>query len=338
MAKRKANKKVLAIVLSIVGVILLVLILNLVIMPLTGNISRTNSPALEGNSYIVNNDGKTTLISAHRAGGDLAPEETLKAFQLCMTAEEYRVDIVEFDLHLTKDGKLVLMHDDTVNRTSNATEAFGSDEVKVCDKTLEELKTLNFGENFCDINGNYPYRGLRGEDIPNEVKILSLEEILDYLTSVRPDLNYIIEIKDDKEMGERATDALCAILEEYGIADQVILGTFNGSVTKYMTEKYSHISRSAGIAEVVKFYYSFLYGVKDLKTDYNVLQIPVGLDGFFDFSTPAFIRYAHAQGIAVQYWTINDANEIEKLIKAGADTIITDNPEVAFNVLQDLNK
>ncbi len=337
MAKKQINKKALAITLSIVGVIVFVLVLNLLILPLTGGIQRTKDPILEGNSYIVNDNGKTTLISAHRAGGDLAPEETLKAFQLCMTASDYKVDIVEFDLHLTKDGELVLLHDETVNRTSNATEAFGSEEVKASDKTLAELKTLNFGENFCDIDGNYPYRGLRGEDIPDEVKILSLREILDYLTSVRPDLNYIIEIKDDKEMGEQATDALCDILKEYKIENQVILGTFNASVTKYMTEKYSHIARSAGVAEVVKFYYSFLYGVKNLKTDYNVLQIPVGLDNFFDFTTESFIQYAHAHGIAVQYWTINDADEIEKLIKNGADTIITDNPEVAYSVLQELN-
>lgn len=337
MAKKKTNKKALTIILSIVAVIVLVLIVNLLILPLTGGISRTDDPIAEGNSYIVNTDGKTTLISAHRAGGDLAPEETLKAFELCMEASDYRVDIVEFDLHLTKDNKLVLMHDDTVNRTSNATEAFGNDEVKVCDKTLEELKTLNFGENFCDTEGNYPYRGLRGENIPDNVKILSLEEILDYLTKVRPDLNYIIEIKDDKEMGEEATDILCEILEEYKISDQVILGTFNASVTKYMTEKHSDIARSAGIAEVVKFYYSFLYGIENLETDYNVLQIPTGFDGFFDFTTPEFIQYAHAHGIAVQYWTINDADEIEKLIKAGADTIITDNPEVAYSVLQKLN-
>ncbi len=326
MKKSGIRKKV---VLSVVAVIVAVLLINFVFLPMTGSISRTDSPIAEGNSYIVNKDGKTALISAHRAGGDLAPEETLKAFELCMQATNYRVDIVEFDLHLTKDEKLVLLHDDTVNRTSNATEAYGDKKVKVKDKTLTELKELNFGENFQALDGSYPYRGLRGADIPENVKILALDEILTYLTSVRSDLRYIIEIKDGGKTGEKATDILCATLKRFGIEDQVILGTFKDNVTRYMTKNYSHISRSASIAEVFGFYFSFLYGVKDVKTDFNVLQIPMGNDVIYNLATPEFIAYAHAHGIAVQYWTINDKDDIRNLIASGADAIITDNPEAA---------
>lgn len=334
MKKKSICKKI---ILTAVAVIVALLLINFLILPLTGGISRTHDKIAEGNEYIVNKNGKTALISAHRAGGDLAPEETMKAFELCMTAEDYKVDIVEFDLHLTKDEKLVLLHDETVNRTSNATEEYNSDSVKVIDKTLEELKKLNFGENFMAIDGSYPYRGLRGEDIPENVKIVALDEILEYLTSVRPDLNYIIEIKDGGKTGEKATDILCAAIERFKITDRVILGTFQDNVTKYMTEKYPHIARSASIAEVLKFYFSFLYGVKNIKTDFGVLQIPMGGKGIYDLSTPAFVEYAHAHGIAVQYWTINDEQDISNLIKAGADAIITDNPEVACRVLSALN-
>lgn len=330
MKKPSVTKKI---VLSIVAVAVVVLLINFLFLPLSGNHSRTNAPIATGNDYIVNHDGKTSLISAHRAGGDLAPEETLKAFELCMTATNYKVDIVEFDLHMTKDEKLVLLHDDTVNRTSNATEQFGNKKVKVKDKTLAELKELNFGENFQAIDGSYPYRGLRGDDIPEEVKILTLDEILTYLTGVRPNLNYIIEIKDGGKIGEKATDILCETIERYGITKQVILGTFKANVTKHMTKNYSHIARSASIREVFDFYYAFLYGVKNVKTNFSVLQIPVGGKGIYDLSTKAFVEYAHAHGIAVQYWTINDKDEIDRLIKNGADAIITDNPEVAHGVL-----
>jgi len=330
MKKLSTTKKI---VLSIVAVAVVVLLINFLILPLTGKYSRTDAPIASGNDYIVNYDGKTSLISAHRAGGDLAPEETMKAFELCMTASDYRVDIVEFDLHLTKDEKLVLLHDDTVNRTSNATEAYGKKKVKVKDKTLAELKELNFGENFQATDGSYPYRGLRGADIPDNVKIVALDEILTYLTSVRSDLNYIIEIKDGGKTGERATDILCETMERFGITKQVILGTFKDNVTRYMTKNYPHIARSASIAEVLNFYYSFVYGVKNVKTNFTVLQIPMGGNGIYDLSTPAFVEYAHAHGIAVQYWTINDKDDIGRLIKAGADAIITDNPEIAFGVL-----
>lgn len=330
MRRKKIRRAVTA---TCVSVVVALFLLNVIIMPMTGKFSRTDKPIADGNKYIVNYDGRTSLISAHRAGGELAPEETLKAFELCMTATDYRVDIVEFDLHLTADDKLVLMHDDTVNRTSNATEAFGDKKVKVRDKTLAELKTLNFGENFMAPDGSYPYRGLRGNDIPDNVRILELKEILGYLTSVRGDLNYIIEIKDGGDIGEKATDILCKTMDEFGITDRVILGTFQDNVTRYMTKHYSHISRSASILEVLGFYYSFLYGVDDVETEFNVLQIPMGFDFIFNLGTSEFIEYAHAHGIAVQYWTINDKEDVKDLIAAGADAIITDNPEVAYGVL-----
>lgn len=333
MSKRKKSKTRKIITAVCVSIIVALFVANFIILPMTGSISRTDLPIKSGNEYIVNTDGGTSLISAHRAGGELAPEETLKAFELCMTATDYRVDIVEFDLHLTKDGKLVLLHDDTVNRTSNATEVYGDDEVKVKDKTLAELKELNFGENFMAPDGTYPYRGLRGNDIPNNIKIVELDEILGYLTSVRSDLNYIIEIKDGGDTGEKATDILVETIERFGITDRVILGTFKDNVTRYMTKHYSYISRSASILEVLGFYFSFLYGVDDIETDFNVLQIPMGFDFIYDLATPEFIAYAHAHGIAVQYWTINDKEDVRDLISAGADAIITDNPEVAYGVL-----
>lgn len=268
-----------------------------------------------------------TLISAHRAGGDLAPEETLSAFKLCMTSS-YEVDVVEFDLHITKDDKLILLHDDTVNRTSNATEAYNKKKVYAIDLTFDELKSLNFGENFIDPEGNTPYKGLRGEDIPDDVKIMSLNEILDYLTGIRPNLQYIIEIKNGGKDGERAMDILYQTMLDYGILDKTIVGTFKNNVTKYIDNTYPNVTRSASILEVLDFYMSYLWGVK--KTfKFNVLQIPKG--GFiYDFGSKGFINYAHERDIAVQYWTINDADDAKRLEDNGADCVMTDNPKAIY--------
>ena len=95
------------------------------------------------------------------------------------------------------------------------------------------------------------------------------------------------------------------------------------------------MTRSAGILEVVNFYYAFLWGTKlnVEKLGFRVLQIPTGMNGFFDFSTQAFIDYAHTYGIAVQYWTINDAETVKKLQANGADCIMTDNPSMASEAL-----
>ena len=316
-------------------VLLVAVLFQFVFMPLTGFLPRVEEgwTVDSTNPHICFQNG--AKISAHRAGGDLAPEETMSAFKLCVEATEYEVDILEFDLHMTKDGELVLMHDDTVNRTSNATEHFGDKSVYVKDKTLAELKELNFGENYEDLDGSYPYRGLRGDDIPEDVKILTLDEILTYLKG--KDLDYIIEIKDGGELGERAMDKLYDTMVEYDILDRTIVGTFQGNVTKYIDEKYPDVTRSASIVEVLGFYLSFLYGIDGKDFAFDVLQIPQGFKGFFDLGSKTCIDYAHASGLAVQFWTINDADDIARLVENGADVIITDNPETAYNVIRGEN-
>ena len=325
--------------------LILVFVLNIVILPLTGAGARTDCKANDGKNQYIAGEGMT-MLSAHRAGGGVEPEETLAAFMQCMENKAgYKVDIVEFDVHLTKDGHLVLMHDHEIDRTSNGEDVYGSGKT-VQDLTLKELEKLNFGYDFQDKDGNYPYRDLK---TPEEIKeanvgILTLDAILTYLEDVRPnqDLNYVIEIKDKGEVGRKSMDLLYQAMVDHGIKDRVIVGTFNGDITKYMDKEYKgEIKRSAGILEVLNFYFAFLWGVKQdpANLGYRVLQIPVGLTtGFYDFTTKAFIDYAHSLGIAVQYWTINDEDMMERLIKNGADTVMTDNPDVCYRILDELDK
>ncbi len=341
-AEKKRRKKLAKqIAIPILSVLLFIFVLNILILPLTGSYARVGSvdTYVGSNQYITLGDEGGPMLSAHRAGGDLAPEETLSAFKLCMESPEYSVDIVEFDLHLTKDGHLVLMHDHEVDRTSDGPIVFGKKKVKVQDKTLAELKTLNFGYNFQAPDGSYPYRNI--DNVPDDVRILTLDEVLAYLAEQRPDgdLTYIIEIKDKGRVGKEAMDKLYAAMEKFGITDRTIVGTFNGDISKYIDDVYGgKVKRSAGILEVVNFYYAFLWGVNQNtdKLGYDVLQIPMGFNGFFDLSTKAFIDYAHSLGIAVQYWTINDEDDMRTLLKNGADAIMTDNPELAYAVKQDM--
>lgn len=329
------SKKGKIILFSIVGLVAAVLLLNLVILPLTGGCKRVErSPEYTGSNTYVRYD-KGLFLSAHRAGGDIEPEETMKAFKNCMEAP-YKVDVVEFDLHLTADGKLVLLHDDEVDRTSDGPEVFGKKGVKVCEKTLDELLTLNFGYHFQKADGSYPYRQ-EGADL-SEVRILPLTTLLTYLEKeARPDksLNYIIEIKDDGKRGSEAMDILYTVMESFSITDRVVVGTFHQSVTTYIDKTYPQVVRSASITDMIGFYYDFLYNVNvsPEKLGFSVLQIPMGLKGYFDFATEAFVSYAHAHDFAVQYWTINDPEDVAFLQKIGADCIMTDDPEMASKAL-----
>ena len=118
--------------------------------------------------------------------------------------------------------------------------------------------------------------------------------------------------------------------------DKVVVGTFNGDISDYFDYLNANvyngkINRSAGILEVLKIFLSYLMN-RDLGTvKYNVLQIPY-MNLFPFLGSKSFIDYAHKYGIACQFWTINEASQMETLIKNGADCIISDNPKLLYEV------
>lgn len=290
-----------------------------------------NAAELE-NPYIVK-DGKA-MVSAHRSGGDIAPENTMMAFENCINSSDFNVDVFEFDLHITKDGRLILLHDGTLDRTTNCVEFFGTEEVKPEDYTYKELLTLNFGENFQAPDGSFPYRGLRNSDIPSNLRATLLEDVLDYLES-NGHFRYIIEIKNGGENGYKATDELYRILKVRNLLSDVVFGTFQGDVTEYADSHYPDLLRSSGIKEVVEFYFLATFGIKvsDDHFNYKALQIPANQFVAFRLGTERIINYAHSHNIAVQYWTINEPEEIERLSSIGADCIMSDNPSTAFEII-----
>ncbi len=315
----------------LLSVIALAVLLVLVMFLLRGlsNIARVDEKDImpSDNPYIV----EGTLISAHRAGRKLAPENTIAAFSRCfalMEENNYEIDTLEFDLQLTSDGYLVLLHDGTLDRTSNCTslEGFGKDS-KVIDHTLAELKTLEMWHDY------------DGDDFSREeARICTLQEVFDYvlLTKGYADMSFIIEIKDGGETGEKAMDELYRVMTVYDVVEQVVVGTFQDNVTLYIDAKYTDkgVIRSASIKEVLSFYFAFTFNtnLSEKGVGYKVLQIPTDDYVLFDFGKKSIIDYAHCHGIAVQFWTINDAKEIKELMEIGADTIMTDYPDVANQV------
>ena len=199
---KKNNKKFLSKVVKTLAILLAVLVAIMLGATVLCYASSGEAPAKEEmtNPFIKT---EKTFVSAHRSGADIAPENTMMAFQYCVETESFNVDTFEIDLHITKDNKLILLHDDTLDRTTNAVEEFGYEDVKPSTKTYEELSVLNFGENFETPDGEYPYRNLRGEEIPENLRVVLLEDVLNYLQS-NGDYTYIIEIKDKGENGFKA--------------------------------------------------------------------------------------------------------------------------------------
>ncbi len=273
------------------------------------------------------------MISAHRSGAGVFPENTLRAFESCIGSDKISIDVFEFDLHITADEQLVLLHDASLDRTPDSESVFGVSGARPEQYTLEELKKLNFGAKFVADDGSMPYAELTGEDVPDDLRVTELGCLLDYLQSVK-EFYYIIEIKNSGELGFKAADLLHAALEERGLLQNVIVGTFHGEVTEYMTANYPDMMRSASIAEVAGFWLDFLFGIKRPAGyyGYTALQIPTGMTWVVRLDSPGFINRAHEYGICTQYWTINDAETAQALIKANTDCIMSDYPDMLCEV------
>ena len=330
-AGRKALKGIGIVLLTVLAVVVFA-VLSLFVLRGFANLERVSYDGnnASGNPYIVDD----TLVAAHRAGRKLAPENTLAAFSRCfdlMEQQGYSIDTLEFDLQLTKDGYLVLLHDDTLDRTSNCRDLDGwGKNSKVKDHTLAELKTLEMWHDY------------DGTDFDkSQARICTLDEVFDYVIHTKgyTHMSYIIEIKDSGSLGEKAMDKLYETMVGYGVLDQVVVGTFQDNVTKYIDKEYADkgVIRSASIKEVLAFYFAFCFNVDLSKKDlgYRVLQIPSSQFVVVDLGKKPFIDYAHHYGIAVQYWTINKDKEMKRLMDNGADMIISDYPDKVNQVAKE---
>lgn len=282
-------------------------------------------------------------IAAHRSGAGLAPQNTLMAFENILSqSATLGVDTLEFDVQITKDGELVLLHDLTYDATTNAEEAFGRKLVTASSITLEEAQQLNLGENF-ELNGEYPYRGLRGDKIPYNLRVVTCDEIIDYVEANcnGKKYNYCIEVKSIGANSYRAVDKLYSIITERNLRDRVIWSTFAPDTSSYMKNKYPDISRTADAIEAIQFYFYFRmnWNLQDVSPSYTALQIPYGssaLDNLINLGTREMLNYAHKNNIAVQYWTINSEEEVRLLAENGADCIMTDYPQMAYETVNSI--
>ena len=283
------------------------------------------------NQYIT--DLGDTMIMAHRAGRRLFPQGTMMAFEGCVNSENFETDIFEFDVRLTKDEKLIIVHDDTLDEVSNAVEYFGTTDIYPENYTYDELYNLNMGEFFKDADGEMPYNGLRGDDIPDNLRIATAMQALTYLES-NGNYRYSIEIKNSGELGVKAVDALCNTLSLMKLTDKVIVSSFNKDVILYIEENHPELTRSAYNVEVALLYLDSLLGINRDENHYGFDVIQVPPDKYIvNLGTSKLVNYAHKNNIAVQYWTINDAEKMKFLQSIGADGIITDIPDTAYEVL-----
>ena len=301
---------------------------------------------VENNPFVVGK-GELPLLAAHRGGGENNPENTMLAFREAV--KTIQVDIIESDLYLTKDGYLVYNHDAYIDETCNVNGDISLEEVEalcenkenrhyIKDMTLAELEQYNFGYYFEDENGERIYKDVTDLE-GTGLQIATVDKLFEEFYESHPDLLFIVEIKNDGELGFKACEILSETLNQYpGYRDQIVVGTFHDEIEEELKSKYSDLLRGAPTGTAAKFVLTQYLGVNIFdNSDFACLQIPtsydLGIEIFLD--NQGLIDRAHRRNIAVQYWTINDADEMRHLIELGCDCIMTDNPELLRSVLDE---
>jgi glycerophosphoryl diester phosphodiesterase len=255
-----------------------------------------------------------TVIGHRGASGEL-PENTIASFGHAVADG---VAILESDVHLTRDGELVLIHDDVLERTTDG-------RGRVADHTLAELRALDAGYTFAR-DGGFPFRG-KGLGIP------TLEETLETF----PQLRFNLEIK---EHIPELIEGTVALVHKRGLADRVLLAAAEDPV---MADLRAHLRKTgvrtavgASAGDVLAFIRAALEGVAPPPGP-MALQVPPGF-GERPLVTRAFVDHAHAHGLFVHVWTINEPAEMHRLLDLGVDGIMSDFPARVMKVVAERAK
>ncbi|MBZ0320440.1 MAG: glycerophosphodiester phosphodiesterase [Anaerolineae bacterium] len=263
------------------------------------------------------------LVIAHQGGDGLRPSNTMLAFEY---AVEIGVDMLEMDIHSTSDGVLVVIHDDTVDRTTDGTG-------KVNEMTYAEVQQLDAayhwptlredeGRDFTEQpEGEYPYRG-QGVTIP------ALEDVL----TAFPDMPMTIEIKQETPS---IAEPFCAMLRDHDMTDQVIVASFSATAMEDFRAACPEVATSGVTDEIRQFFFLNLGGQAQnyaVPTSLTTFQVPEYYDAL-QVITPEFVSNAQALGIQVQAWTINTVEQMERMVAAGVNGIMTDYPDRLLELL-----
>ena len=233
-----------------------------------------------------------SLVLAHRGASGHAPENTLEAFRLAM---EMGADGFELDVHVSKDGELIVIHDENVKRTTNG-EGF------IKDMTLAEIKELDA------CKGMEAYRGAK---IPTLAEVYELGKDTNHIVNV--------EIKTDNYFYPEIEEKCLALTKEMGMEDRVIFSSFN----HYTLVKLHELKPDAKLGMLFEdvLYQPWEYA--------KVLHVQYLHPRKINIYTPDFSEESRKNGYGINVWTVNDEDTMLECLKQGAN-IITNYPDVAI--------
>lgn len=251
-------------------------------------------------------------VHAHAGGDHLWPGNTMLAFA---GAAALGVDVLELDSQITFDGELIVIHDDTVDRTTD-----GSGRVDAM--TLAEIQALDGAFHWRPpggAEGEFPYRG-EGLTVP------TLREVLETF----PDVGVNIDMKADDP---RVPGATCDLIRETGREHSVMVASFVQRNLHEFRRLCPEVATSAGPDEVRNFLILNLLGLgRATSPAADAFQVPVR-QGSIPVVTWAMVRGLHERNVRLDVWTINDEAEMQRLLGLGVGALITDRPDLALALL-----
>ena len=249
-------------------------------------------------------DKPATLLAAHRGGAALWPENSLLAFR---NAIALGADFIEFDVHLSKDGELVVIHDPTLERTTT-----GAGPVK--DRTVAELQALRLK----DRTG-----AVTAEAVP------TLDEVV--AVAAQGKRRMLLEIKVDAARARYPgiEEKVLALLDRHGMAPSTVVMGFGAPTWRRVRELRPDIATCAlysarslaGTSLAAELTMLRAAGVPFIGVEHTVVDA-------------AAVAEARKAGIGIGAWTVNDAAEMQRVIDSGAAILITDQPDLAKTLLK----
>jgi len=308
------------------------------------------SDNVKGKNKLIRSEGELPMLIAHGGGNGEFPDNTLEAFY-----NAYSVDknvMMETDVNLTRDGVLILSHDTRLDRKTNVTGL-------IEDWNYSDLiaQRVNFGyDNDTEDTILVGERALYVSDdgvtvkptdvsypdgiTPRDPEIYLATKFEELLTAF-PNNIISVEIKQKGDVGIKALEELIRILEEHKAYDRVIIASFNGNVYRAV-KRYQkdgklpeNVMYSPALFATVRYTLSYYFGFDYFfKDKISVFQIPTEELGVV-YAKPEFIKNMHERNVAVQFWTIDDEDEMRTLIELGADGIMTNRPNLLKAVLEE---
>jgi glycerophosphoryl diester phosphodiesterase len=246
------------------------------------------------------------LLVAHRGGSRLAPENTMPAFH--QAVDVWRADVLETDVHLSADGKLVVIHDATVDRTTDGTGP-------VRDLGWARLRELDAGHRFVALDGGTPFRG-------TGVRLPLFEDVLEAF----PRMRINVESK-----APEAAAPLVAAIERHGARDRVLIAAEHErnrvAARGYLGPWGASTPQVAGL-RFLPFGYTPRADIVQVCEWWHGIRVV----------TPGLIARAHARNSPVQVWTVDDPADMHRLLAMGVDGIQTDRPDVLARVLGEVTR